>query len=106
MIVELVISGIGPISFGDVLMMLYLSLGPSAAAYLLWSYGLTHVEASQAAVYGNLMPLVGVVLAALLLGEAITWVILAGGLAIVGGAWLATSRPRAKELPAMSASDR
>ncbi|MEA2585453.1 MAG: hypothetical protein QOF33_3538 [Thermomicrobiales bacterium] len=106
MIVELVISGIGPISFGDVLMMLYLSLGPSAAAYLLWSYGLTHVEASQAAVYGNLMPLVGVVLAALLLGEAITWVILAGGLAIVGGAWLATSRPRAKVQAASSVSDR
>jgi drug/metabolite transporter (DMT)-like permease len=40
------------------------------------------------------MPLVGVVLAALLLDESITRVVLAGGLAIVAGAWLATTRPR------------
>jgi drug/metabolite transporter (DMT)-like permease len=75
--------------------MLYLSLGPSAAAYLLWGYGLTQIEASQAAVYGNLMPLVGVVLSAALLGEPITWVVLVGGLTIVAGAWLATSRAKA-----------
>src|SRR5215217_4118701 len=93
-IVELVVSGLGPITLHDIAVTLYLSLGPSAAAYLLWSYGLTQVEASQAAVYGNLMPLVGVVLAAVLLDESITWVVLAGGAAIIAGAWLATSRPR------------
>jgi drug/metabolite transporter (DMT)-like permease len=101
---ELIVSGLGPIGLRDVLVMLYLSLGPSAAAYLLWSYGLTHVEASQAAVYGNLMPLVGVVLAALLLDEAITWVVLAGGIAIVAGAWLATSRPGPKGAPNVRAT--
>jgi drug/metabolite transporter (DMT)-like permease len=42
------------------------------------------------------MPLVGVVLACLLLDESITWVVLAGGVAIAAGAWLATSRPRTK----------
>jgi drug/metabolite transporter (DMT)-like permease len=91
---ELIVSGIGRIGARDVAVMLYLSFGPSAAAYLLWSYGLTRVQASQAAVYGNLMPLVGVVLAAVLLDEAITWVTLIGGVAIVAGAWLATSRAR------------
>lgn len=91
---ELVVSGIGPIGTRDVAVMLYLSFGPSAAAYLFWAYGLTKVEASQAAVYGNLMPLVGVVLAAVLLGEAITWLTVIGGIAIATGAWLATTRPR------------
>ncbi len=100
---EIVVSGLGPIGPRDLLVMLYLSLGPSAAAYLLWGYGLTQIEASQAAVYGNLMPLVGVVLAALLLDEAITWVVFAGGAAIIAGAWLATSRPgprAARNVPA------
>jgi drug/metabolite transporter (DMT)-like permease len=95
---ELVVSGLGPIARRDVLVMLYLSLGPSAAAYLLWGYGLTQVEASQAAVYGNLMPLVGVILAATLLDETITWVVVSGGFAIVAGAWLATSRGRQKDV--------
>lgn len=103
---ELVLSGLEPIGPRDLLVMLYLSLGPSAAAYLLWGFGLTQVEASQAAVYGNLMPLVGVVLAALLLGERITWIVLAGGAAIVVGAWLATSRSKPKVAPGTRVTDK
>jgi drug/metabolite transporter (DMT)-like permease len=101
---EIIISGLGPIGTRDLLVMLYLSLGPSAAAYLLWGYGLTQIEASQAAVYGNLMPLVGVVLAALLLDERITWVVFAGGAAIVMGAWIATSRPKQRVAPSFRTS--
>ena len=74
--------------------MLYLALGPSAAAYLLWGYGLSKIEASQAAVYGNLMPLFGVVAAAVFLNEQITGIHAVGGACIVAGVWTATTTGR------------
>lgn len=78
----------------DLVLVLYLAVGPSALAYLLWGFGLARTEASQAAVYGQLMPLIGVVSAAVFLGETIGPIQLAGGAAIVAGVWLSTSARR------------
>ncbi|MER3438412.1 MAG: hypothetical protein C4346_12970 [Chloroflexota bacterium] len=81
------------------LLMLYLALGPSLIAYYLWGYGLTRLEASQAAVYGNLMPLVGVVAASVFLHERIGALQLIGGAIIITGVWLATTGSRASLPP-------
>jgi hypothetical protein len=48
------------------------------------------VEAGQAAVFGNLKPLVGLVLAALVLAEPLTAVQLGSGAVVLAGVWLAT----------------
>lgn len=91
-IVELVIQGVGPITLHVVLIILFLSLGASASAYLLWGYGLKHLEASQAAVFTNGLPVAGVTAAALFGGERVTAVHIGGGIAIIAGVWLATGR--------------
>jgi drug/metabolite transporter (DMT)-like permease len=93
-LLELRFSSFGTITPSSILLLLYLALGPSAAAYLLWGYGLSKIEASQAAVYGNLMPLFGVVAAALFLDERITGTQLIGGAGIVAGVWTATTTGR------------
>jgi drug/metabolite transporter (DMT)-like permease len=49
------------------------------------------LDASQAANFLNLVPVVGVITAALALGEVLTPAQLLGGLLVLGGVWL-TSR--------------
>lgn len=93
-LLELRFSSFGTITPSSIVLLFYLALGPSAAAYWLWGYGLSNVEASQAAVYGNLMPLFGVIAAAVFLSERLTGTQLIGGSCIVAGVWIATSTGR------------
>lgn len=74
---------------------LYLGAGASAAAYFLWNYALRQMDASEAAVYLNLVPVLGVALAALTLGESVTTLAVVGGALIVVGVTVA-SRPTPK----------
>jgi drug/metabolite transporter (DMT)-like permease len=83
--------GLDQITGVDLLYVLYLAIGPSAVAYMLIGYGLSHLEASQAAVYGNLMPLVGAFCGYLFLGEHIGIEHFVGGAFIIAGVWVATS---------------
>lgn len=75
----------------DVAGLLYLGLGASAAAYALWNFALEHVDASVAAPYVNLVPIIGLGLA-VAVGEALTPLDLVGGLVVAAGVWLSTSR--------------
>jgi drug/metabolite transporter (DMT)-like permease len=93
--VELTVRGMARPTGGDLLGLLYLGAVASALAFVLWAHGLRHLEAGQAAVFANLTPLVGVAVAALLLGERVSAVQLGGGLLILGGVWLTTRRPTA-----------
>jgi drug/metabolite transporter (DMT)-like permease len=93
--IELTVQGMARPTGGDLLGLLYLGTVASALAFVLWAYGLRHLEAGQAAVFANLTPLVGVAVAALLLGERVTVVQFGGGLLILGGVWLTTRRPAA-----------
>lgn len=83
--------GLGQITAVDLLLVLYLAIGPSATAYMLIGYGLSHLEASQAAVYGNLMPFVGALAGYLFLDEQIGIAHFVGGAFIIAGVWIATS---------------
>lgn len=83
--------GMPALGLADVTGLLYLGLGASAAAYALWNFALEHVDASVAAPYVNLVPIIGLVLA-IFLGESMTSTDLAGGVTVAAGVWLSTSR--------------
>ncbi len=89
---ELAAVGLGPLTMTDVLLLLYLGVGCSALAFLLCGYGLARLDAGQGAVFGNLKPLVGVVLAVVLLGESLTSGHLGGGALVLLGVLLASGK--------------
>jgi drug/metabolite transporter (DMT)-like permease len=90
--VELMVRGMEYPTVRDVAALVYLGAAASALAFVLWAHGLRYLEAGQAANFSNLGPFVGVVVAALLLKEAVSTAQIAGGLLILGGVWL-TARP-------------
>jgi drug/metabolite transporter (DMT)-like permease len=94
-LVELATKEVGPLTARDGLLLLYLGAGCSALAFVLMGYGLAHLEAGQGATFGNLKPLVGVILAVALLGESVTSGQVGGGVLVLLGVSLAgRSRPR------------
>jgi drug/metabolite transporter (DMT)-like permease len=88
------------IGVADATGLLYLGLGASAAAYALWNFALEHVDASVAAPYVNLVPIIGIGLA-VMLGESLTAMDLAAGATVAVGVWLSTSR-RFAPVPAVA----
>jgi drug/metabolite transporter (DMT)-like permease len=64
--------------------LLYLALGCSVLAYLAYNRALAEVEASRAAAWLYLEPVVAVVLGAALLGEGVAPQTVVGGAIIVG----------------------
>jgi drug/metabolite transporter (DMT)-like permease len=78
--------------------MAYLGAGASGVAFMLYSSALKHVDASEAGVYTNLIPIVGVVLG-MMLGEPLSVRAIIGGLVVLVGVWLTSRRP-AVTLPA------
>lgn len=72
--------------------MAYLGAGASGIAWMLYSSALQHVDASEAGVYTNLIPIVGVVLG-MLLGEPLTVRAIVGGVVVLVGVWLTSRRP-------------
>jgi drug/metabolite transporter (DMT)-like permease len=64
--------------------LIYLGLIASALAYFLWNYALNSVEASLAAPFINLIPIIGLILS-ILVGESVSFIQILGGLiAIIG----------------------
>ena len=84
---EMFLHGVPSIGGGEVLAILYLGFGASAAAYLLWNYALAHVDATFAGVSVNLVPVIAVSLA-LLIGETLTTTQWIGGAVVGAGVWL------------------
>ncbi|MBW8190696.1 DMT family transporter [Neiella marina] len=78
--------GIPPLSF-DVSMMatLYLGVGVTLGAYLLYNTAIAHIELSRATAFTNLIPIFTLLFAYLILGEKLTLVqLLACGLIFAG----------------------
>jgi drug/metabolite transporter (DMT)-like permease len=78
----------------DWLSILYLGALSSAGCYLLYNWSLVHLDASQAANYLNLLPIIGVAIAVLFLGEVVVPVQLLGGALVLFGVWLTTQLGR------------
>lgn len=64
----------------------------------LWYVGLARLEATRASVLLFIVPVLNVIFAHLVLGEAITWALAAGGLLILAGTYRA-NRPRRPVAP-------
>ena len=78
----------------------YLALGPSLAAILLWTFALGRVPASQAAAFSNLNPIVGIAAASLILSEPITRFHVIGAILVILGVFMTTwQRPPPATLP-------
>jgi drug/metabolite transporter (DMT)-like permease len=69
--------------------LLYLSLGTSIFAYLLWYYALSRIEATRVAIFANLQPILTTILAVILLNQTITLTFLLGGSIALTGVILA-----------------
>lgn len=103
--VELGVHGMEQPTPTDLFGLTYLGAAASALAFVLWAFGLRHLEAGQAAIFANLNPLVGVIAAAMVLGEPVSSTQLAGGVLILSGVWLvADPRISPRGVGAMSAS--
>jgi drug/metabolite transporter (DMT)-like permease len=87
-VVELLYHDLGPITATDGLWLLYLGVGSSAVAFVLWGYGLARLEARQVAAGGTLLPVSGVAAAALCLGEPLGAQHVAGAALVLLGIWL------------------
>jgi drug/metabolite transporter (DMT)-like permease len=97
--VEIAVSGPGTMTPTDGLLFLYLGVGGSAGTQLLWARGMADLAAAEVAVFGTLMPVVGVVAAAVFLGEAIALAQLGGGLVVLIGVYLTTRTGRPVRSP-------
>ncbi|MFP5297876.1 MAG: DMT family transporter [Actinomycetota bacterium] len=102
-ITEVAVTGVPSVSMSGFLGIVYLGALASALAYALWNSALNHVDASVAAPYVNLVPVIGL-LAALLIGEPTNAMQLAGGAVVGLGIWLSEAgrvrRDREARLPA------
>jgi drug/metabolite transporter (DMT)-like permease len=70
----------------------YLAVAVTVVGYFLWFQALTRVDASSAAPFLFIQPLLGAVIAILLLGEQLTWATIAGGALIVVSVSLVSRR--------------
>ena len=69
------------------LIILYLALFCSVFGYVAWYFVLSHVDASKAAIFLNLIPLFTILLS-LLIGEIVTMFLIAGAVCIIYGIYL------------------
>ncbi len=88
---EVVAQGLPTPTVAGWLAIAYLGLVASAAPFLFWNYALGHLDASEAAAYVNLVPVVSVLSAVVLLGETVALGQLFGGMLVLAGVW-ATGR--------------
>lgn len=72
--------------------MAYLGAGASGLAYTMYSAVLKHVDASEAGVYTNLIPIVGVI-TGVMLGEPLSARAIVGGAVVLVGVWLTSRQP-------------
>jgi drug/metabolite transporter (DMT)-like permease len=83
---------LGPITPVIGVGLLYIGVVASVAAFMAWSTGIRGVGAARGAIFVNLIPLFTAGIAVLTLGERFGLVQLIGGLLVIGGVTLASSR--------------
>lgn len=88
-----------PLFKRDVLVaVLYLGFLSSVGAFFMINYTLSKLEASRAAVFGNLTPIIAVIAGVFFRGENIYWFQYLGGLMILVGVWGSNYYGEYKEL--------
>ncbi len=79
------LAGASASAWGSVL---YISLAGTVLAFFWWNLAIQRVGAGRTAVFSNLVPVVGVFLSWLVLGERLAAVQLLGGLLTIAGVWV------------------
>lgn len=73
------------VTAGAWLSVLYMAIGISVAAYVLWYWVLKHLEASRMAVFHNIQPVIASAMAYFWLGEPLGAPFIVGGLIVLAG---------------------
>ena len=89
---ELWLQGLPHLRGAGLVELLYLGAASSALGYALWNYGLRFLDASEAAPYINLIPVVGLLLSVILLHEPLSLIQAVGGALTLFGVWLKIGR--------------
>lgn len=77
----------------DLVLLAYVSVIGGALPYALWSIGLKGLSSASASAFLYVIPLTAVTLAVITLGEPVTLALVVGGIAILGGVFLAQTPP-------------
>jgi drug/metabolite transporter (DMT)-like permease len=85
-------SSILRLSAGDVAILLYMSVFAAFLGFMLFNRAVASIGAGPASRFTNLVPVWGLVVAALVLGERPSILELAGGMLIVVGVWVSTAQ--------------
>jgi drug/metabolite transporter (DMT)-like permease len=78
---------------------LYLAVVVTALGYLAWNHALSRMQATRAAVFLTVQPVIGALLGVVVLGERLTPFALTGAGLILGGLWIALGSARAGPSP-------
>jgi drug/metabolite transporter (DMT)-like permease len=82
-------TSLAQISLGAWLGALYMALFSSVIAYLIYYRALTHIAASRVAAFSYLQPVFALILGVVILGESVGLPVIAAGLVILAGVYLA-----------------
>ena len=99
---------LAPLDLGGVAALIYVAIFPSILAYLCFNRGVALIGANRAGPFFHLIPLFGVVLAIVFLGERFATYHLIGAILIIGGVFVAgrsvspASRNRVADVPPRS----
>lgn len=86
--------GIFEATAGNLTIVVYAALFPSVIAYVFWNVAVQRLDAHRAGVTQYLIPVFGIMLSVLILGEDVEWHHLAGIACIFTGIYLATATRR------------
>ena len=78
----------------------YMALGVSVGAYVLWYWVLKYMDASRIAVFHNLQPIIATVVAYFWLGEQLGLSFFVGGVIVLAGVMIAEVQKRPGRRPA------
>lgn len=76
---------------GNLTIIVYAALFPSVIAYVFWNLAVQRLDAHRAGITQYLIPVFGIMLSVLILGETVAWHHLAGTACIFTGIYLATT---------------
>jgi len=79
------------------LSVIYVALGVSVLAYVLWYWVLKQRDASKIAVYHNLQPFIAIAVAYTMLGETPEWSLIIGGIIVITGVLITEIRTNKKK---------
>jgi len=82
------------ISVSNIGAILYLGLGASVIAFLLWNKAIENLGAGRAALFGNLIPVFSSIGAVLFLKERITWIHITSFIIVFAGVMMATRQKK------------